>query len=595
MSQKPSIQFLTMADCQYRGKDAQQNEILYRRYLKKGDVYVHADLQGAASVIVKNKANTPDAPIPPSTLSQAGTLSVCTSSAWDSKAVMAAWWVNFDQVSKTAPTGEYLTTGGFMIRGKKNFLPPAQLILGFGVIWQISEESKVKHVKHRLQERDEPVRQRPIDEEGADTERDVDEQSVDEYAEGDDEDAASENNLDRDAEDQISSEEERQDEDEEDLSEDEANPLQSHQPTRTEEDNEPATASKSEDRDNPRIEHPPNPTEEDVPHIDEQESEGEIRDSEFKMSGALQPPTSPASIEVRPTKHLSAKQRRLIKKGKPVDVSQPLIAQHSAENSDVDHPSSLPTGTSTPNSQVSKSQPQQPRGKRSKAKKAASKYANQDEEDRQLAMRLLGSTAEKKAAEDTASKAAKAAEAELAKQRRREQHVRVAEKTKEHEDIRALMKDAEGIEELDEDEKAEMSHLDNLVGTPFPGDEILAAIPVCAPWNALGRYKYKVKLQPGAMKKGKAVREIVSKWGEAGKNPKVVDTRGLDNERVWPREVELITAWREAEIVGVVPVGKVRVVSGGGLSGSAGGKGGGGGGGQGKGKTGRGGRGGKRR
>jgi hypothetical protein len=28
------------------------------------------------------------------------------------------------QVSKTAPTGEYLPTGSFMIRGKKNFLPP---------------------------------------------------------------------------------------------------------------------------------------------------------------------------------------------------------------------------------------------------------------------------------------------------------------------------------------------------------------------------------------------------------------------------------------------------------------------------------------
>lgn len=28
------------------------------------------------------------------------------------------------QVSKTAPTGEYLVTGSFMIRGRKNYLPP---------------------------------------------------------------------------------------------------------------------------------------------------------------------------------------------------------------------------------------------------------------------------------------------------------------------------------------------------------------------------------------------------------------------------------------------------------------------------------------
>ncbi|KAI7432886.1 hypothetical protein KC368_g15337, partial [Hortaea werneckii] len=136
------------------GRDAQQNEILYRRYLRKGDVYVHADLHGAASVVIKNHANTPEAPIPPSTLAQAGNLAVCTSSAWDSKAVMSAWWVNSDQVSKTAPTGEYLTTGGFMIKGKKNFLPPAQLLLGFAVLFRISEESKARHVKHRVQDED---------------------------------------------------------------------------------------------------------------------------------------------------------------------------------------------------------------------------------------------------------------------------------------------------------------------------------------------------------------------------------------------------------------------------------------------------------
>ena len=82
------------------GKDAQQNEILYKKYLRKGDVYLHADLHGAATVVVRNNSKTPDAPIPPSTLSQAGTLTVASSSAWDSKAGMSAWWVNADQVDR---------------------------------------------------------------------------------------------------------------------------------------------------------------------------------------------------------------------------------------------------------------------------------------------------------------------------------------------------------------------------------------------------------------------------------------------------------------------------------------------------------------
>lgn len=57
-------------------------------------------------------------PVPPKTLNEAGTMAICNSAAWDSKVVTSAWWVYHDQVSKTAPSGEYLTTGSFMIRGK---------------------------------------------------------------------------------------------------------------------------------------------------------------------------------------------------------------------------------------------------------------------------------------------------------------------------------------------------------------------------------------------------------------------------------------------------------------------------------------------
>ncbi|CAG8698530.1 10699_t:CDS:2, partial [Scutellospora calospora] len=96
------------------GRDMQQNELLVKRHLRKGDLYVHADLHGAATVIIKN--NNANQPVPPSTLLQAGTMSVCQSKAWEAKIVTSAYWVHADQVSKTAPTGEYLTTGSFMIR-----------------------------------------------------------------------------------------------------------------------------------------------------------------------------------------------------------------------------------------------------------------------------------------------------------------------------------------------------------------------------------------------------------------------------------------------------------------------------------------------
>jgi NFACT protein RNA binding domain len=51
------------------GRDAQKNELLVKRYLGKGDAYVHGDLNGSPSTIVKN--HDPERAIPALTLSQA--------------------------------------------------------------------------------------------------------------------------------------------------------------------------------------------------------------------------------------------------------------------------------------------------------------------------------------------------------------------------------------------------------------------------------------------------------------------------------------------------------------------------------------------
>jgi predicted ribosome quality control (RQC) complex YloA/Tae2 family protein len=64
---------------------------------------------------------------------------MCRSGAWNAKIVASAWWVHAHQVSKTAPTGEYLSTGSFMIYGKKNFLPPQSLEMGFGIVFRLDD------------------------------------------------------------------------------------------------------------------------------------------------------------------------------------------------------------------------------------------------------------------------------------------------------------------------------------------------------------------------------------------------------------------------------------------------------------------------
>merc|ERR1712194_22632 len=139
------------------GRDAQQNEILVKRYLRIGDAYFHADVHGAASCIVRAKRErnmktnkTQPLPIPPSALQQAANFTICLSSAWSSKIVTSAWYVQSNQVSKTAPSGEYLTTGSFMIRGKKTFMKPTTLEMGFAILFRLGDKDSIdRHVDDR--------------------------------------------------------------------------------------------------------------------------------------------------------------------------------------------------------------------------------------------------------------------------------------------------------------------------------------------------------------------------------------------------------------------------------------------------------------
>ncbi|EKD17358.1 uncharacterized protein L3040_008397 [Drepanopeziza brunnea f. sp. 'multigermtubi'] len=475
------------------GKDPQQKETLYRRYLKKGDVYVHAEVQGAASVVIRNNPKTPDAPIPPSTLSQAGTLSISCSSAWEAKAGMSAWWVNADQVSKAASTGEFLPAGSFNIKGKKNFLPPAVLLLGFGVIFLISEESKVNHNKHRLQDV-------PSAFSSADS-------------------VAAESQTPELDEDQGSIPDDYQDSEAEEEEGEKSNPLQ---------------------------------TQSTLPVISDEDV-----DQTADETGQLHIDYVSQKVPAR---------------------EEPQSADHSSGSADSDDENIAQAPSIAPSTAAKKGPAPPKRGKKGKAKKIATKYKDQDEEDRLLAQKIIGASGGAgKAAAEAEAKAAKEAELAFQKERRRAQHQRMQQDTAKHEEARKAMLqnngggEAEG-EEGEEEEKGKMEVLEQLVGRPSKGDEIIEAIPVCAPWAAMGNYKYKAKLQPGTQKKGKAVKEILARWvGDMSVGGKArVDEKSEDAERMWPREVELLKGWRVEEITGVVPVKAVRVMMAGGVAGPAG-------------------------
>ena len=566
------------------GKDAQQNEILYKRYLKKGDVYVHADLHGAASVIVKNKIGMLNSPIPPSTLSQAGTLAVATSSAWESKAGMAAWWVSAEQVSKTAPAGEYLTTGSFTIRGHKNFLPPAHLLLGFGLLFKVSEESKARHLKHRIQdevqvspkigaERTDHVEAfQPGDNDQDNLPSNVENlQKHDEYVENETDNLRDQDETSLQGESMIDSEEDSGSDESEPEEQNPLQPIRNRHVKSQSQRQDSVVTKERQDTD----------TEASVSSEPKSSKEQNVQST---TSEQLQGASEVLPSNTR-TRHLSAKERRLLRKGTPT-TNDSLEATKGVEGLKeiTDELDPLKTAQiEQPMVSATQSQPAV-RGKHGKRSKLKTKYADQDEEDRALAMRLLGSAAaQQKAKEDAVAKATKDRELADQKERRRKQHETAAAKGKELEEIRRLNFE-EGIEPIDEEEVGELNDLDGFVGAPLPGDEILDVLVMSGPWDAIGgRCRWKAKLQPGTTKKGKAVREILGKWLSmiADREKKKRPGSGEGNEdmireeKVRMREAELIKAIREPEVVGIVPVSKVRVMLG---PGDASGKGKGGGG-----------------
>lgn len=147
------------------GRDPMQSEVLYRKYLRPQDVFVHADVRGALPCIVfARQCNQADEEgsaggessqakakyhLTPLAIQEAAIAVLCRSSAWQAKLLISAYWVPAAQVTKVDPHGQSLPSGNFFISGKKNFLPPMPLEMGFGIIFRLDNESALRHSKDR--------------------------------------------------------------------------------------------------------------------------------------------------------------------------------------------------------------------------------------------------------------------------------------------------------------------------------------------------------------------------------------------------------------------------------------------------------------
>ncbi|KAJ1969600.1 hypothetical protein H4R35_006096 [Dimargaris xerosporica] len=456
------------------GRDMQQNELLVQKYLKKHDIYVHADMHGAASVIIKNHGM---GEIPPSTLLQAGIMSVCQSKAWEAKIVTSAWWVRAHQVSKSAPSGEYLTTGSFMIRGKKTFLPPAQLVYGFGFLFRLEESCIGRHLQAQRRHQTSPTATlTKVTPAGNARPSLATDDPIDSLAS---------------------------------TGQDAAAFTQLQSKYNLDEVNENAKGD----------------------FDDELSSDGRPFDLESQFSGlrvgtssSRQQIPNESLPDVGPkAKPMSAKEKRTLKrlqkKGRASDTSSTAIASvvppitakqqpppktmaASAEPEvDLEPADATPVPPQSPN----RSPMAVPDGDNAQA--STSKLAQPDI----LPMALT----DVKDANDAA-------------------------------EIQQILEE-ENIVPLDPEEN--LSVLDTLTAQPFPDDILLFAVPVCAPYTSLQKYKYRVKLTPGNLKKGKACKAALAVFLNASGQSSSSNVNSQQADAIAAREKELMKSVPDTDLI----------------------------------------------
>ncbi len=109
------------------GKDAKQNDELYAKHLMAGDLFFHADIQGAPATIIKDGQKAGD-----EEKREAAQWAASYSSAWKTgAAAVDVYAVTPQQVGKNA-AGGYVGRGAFVIEGEREWFRETKLELRMG-------------------------------------------------------------------------------------------------------------------------------------------------------------------------------------------------------------------------------------------------------------------------------------------------------------------------------------------------------------------------------------------------------------------------------------------------------------------------------
>ncbi|MFH1779925.1 MAG: NFACT RNA binding domain-containing protein [Candidatus Micrarchaeota archaeon] len=110
------------------GKDAKQNDSLYKNYFTNADLFFHANIQGSPAVILLKAVEAKE-----EDLLETAQWTASYSSAWNRGLLSVdVYCAEKKQVDKRV-SGEYLAQGAFMIRGQRKWFKNTELGLKIGL------------------------------------------------------------------------------------------------------------------------------------------------------------------------------------------------------------------------------------------------------------------------------------------------------------------------------------------------------------------------------------------------------------------------------------------------------------------------------
>ena len=130
------------------GRDDAQVDMVYYRHFSDNDFFVSSDIEGSLKVVVKNPYR--GEALPPYTLMQAGMFAMSASAAWNGKITTSPWFLAGNDVTKLDFDGSLVPSGTFNYKGKKEFLPPTQLVMGLGFYFLGDDDTTKKYGETRI-------------------------------------------------------------------------------------------------------------------------------------------------------------------------------------------------------------------------------------------------------------------------------------------------------------------------------------------------------------------------------------------------------------------------------------------------------------